>query len=132
MYIHLWPKDGDTERSSSIETAAIAHMVLHPAWQPKQLLYADRISFYADRSSFYADRNSLYVDRSIFCSDRRSFMPIAAAFTTTEAASLPVEAMDHLEHSRCVRDDVTQPSGQYHFSAVNITFYQPASVDMLY
>ena len=26
-------------------------------------------------------------------------MPIAAAFTTTEAASLPVEAMDHLEHS---------------------------------
>ena len=100
MYIHMWPKGGDTERSSSIETAAIAHMVLHPAWQSKQLLYADRISFYADRSSFYADRNSLYADRSIFCSDRRSFMPIAAAFTTTEAASLPVEAMDHLEHSR--------------------------------
>ena len=99
MYIHLWPTGGDTERSSSIETAAIAHMVLRPTCQSKQLLYADRISFYADRSSFYADRNSLYTDRSIFCSDRRSFMPIAAAFTTTEAAYLPVEAMDHLEHS---------------------------------
>ena len=74
----MWPTGGDTERSSSIETAAIAHMVLHPACQSKQLLCADWISFYADRSSF--------------CSDRRSFM-------TTEAASLPVEAMDHLEHS---------------------------------
>ena len=28
-------------------------------------------------------------------------MPIAAAFTTIEAAYLPVAAMDHLEHSRC-------------------------------
>ena len=92
IYIYR-PTDGDNERSSSIETAAIAHMVLHPACQSKQLLYADQISFYADRICFYADRNSLYAYRSIF-------VPIAAAFTTIEAASLPVEAMDHLEHSR--------------------------------
>ena len=41
-----------------------------------------------------------YADRGIFCGDRNSFMPIAAAFTTIEAVYLPVEAMDHLEHSK--------------------------------
>ena len=46
-------------------------MVLRPACQSKQLLYSDRISFYADRNTF--------------CADRSNFMP--------------VEAMDHLEHS---------------------------------
>ena len=86
------PTGGDIEESSSINTAAIVHMVLRPACQSKQIVYADRSSFYADRSSFYDDRR-------ILCADRSSYMPIAAAFTTTEAASLPVEAMDHLEQS---------------------------------
>ena len=50
-------------------------------------------------------------------------MPIAAAFTTTEAASLQVEAMDHLEHSTFALETTTR----YIHASANIASTKDAS-----